>query len=644
MAILLVLFTLALPSGALAQEIPRIQGQITDLTRDQVLAGGRTRIETALRDLLETHNVQLFVLFVDSTGNRTVTGFADEVARRNSLGGNDALLVVSLSDRTDAIWRGSQSLARLTDLELEDVLSRRVEPLLAKGDYTGAVVGAADGIGQAAGAAQPAQPPAGGGAPQPAQPPANGLGLIPILLVMVLVIGGVLIWRVASTRRQRRRTAGEYERQTDQLAKEANALLIRTDETLRDAEEEIGFAEAQFNEADVAPYRDAVARASNELKAAFTLRQQLDDAVPEDPDTRRRMVEEIVQHARRAQALLDEQQQRIEALRDLERNAPEILAALPAQLDALAARIPNAERTLASLNRYAERSWTAVRGNISEAQERLTQAHGAVEEGQRALTAGDRAAAGRSARGAQQAAAEATTLLDAIDTLAKSLRQAEAAAGPQIAAAAADVKAAREALAGRGLTDLDRRLAEAVNALHQADQELATDRPDVLTATRLATQADATADQILAEVKQEEERRTREHQILIAQIQTAEASFYQATDYIAARRRFIDLAARTRIVEAGRHLENAKALAANDPRAALVEAGRAQELAEDAYELARNDVEAYSPYAGWGGFPRGPAIPIPIPFPVGGGGWGGMGGGGGGGSSGGGGGSVGGHW
>ncbi|WP_152413023.1 TPM domain-containing protein, partial [Nitrolancea hollandica] len=596
LAILLVLFTLALPSGALAQEAPRIQGQITDLTRDQVLAGGRARIETALRDLLETHNVQLFVLFVDSTGNRTVTEFADEVARRNSLGGNDALLVVSLGDRTDAIWRGSQSLARLTDLELEDVLSRRVEPLLVKGDFTGAVVGAADGIGHAAGSGgvQPAQPPAGGGAPQPAQPPANGLGLIPILLVMVLVIAGVWIWRVASTRRQRRRTAGEYERQTDQLAKEANALLIRTDETLRDAEEEIGFAEAQFNEADVAPYRDAVARASNELKAAFTLRQQLDDEVPEDPDTRRRMVEEIVQHARRAQALLDEQQQRIEALRDLERNAPEILAALPAQLDALAARIPNAERTLASLNRYADRSWAAVRGNISEAQERLTQARGAVAEGQRALAAGDRAAAGRSARGAQQAAAEAATLLDAIDTLAKSLRQAESAAGPQIAAAAADVKAARAALAGRGLTDLDRRLTEAEHALGQANQELTADRPDMLIAVRLATQADATADEILAEVKQEEERRTRERQILIAQIQTAEASYYQATDYIAARRRFIDLAARTRIVEAGRHLENAIALAANDPRAALVEARRAQELAEDAYELARNDVEAYS--------------------------------------------------
>jgi uncharacterized phage infection (PIP) family protein YhgE len=218
------------------------------------------------------------------------------------------------------------------------------------------------------------------------------------------------------------------------------------------------------------------------------------------------MVQEIIEHAHRAQALLDEQQKRIQALRDLEHNAPEILAAMPAQLDALAARIPSEERTLSSMKRYAERSWTAVRGNVAEAQERIAQAHGAVEEGQCALAAGDNAAAGRSARGAQQAAPEAARLLDGIDSLAKSLQQAEQAAGPQLAAATADVKAARAALDGRNLPDLDRQLTEAENALHQAERELAADQPDVLTAVKLATQADSTADEILATLKQEAER------------------------------------------------------------------------------------------------------------------------------------------
>src|SRR5262249_15457824 len=122
--LLLLTRALAMPTAVLAQEMPRLQGQVTDLTRAQVLAGGRAQIDRALSDLLQGQNVQLWVLFVETTGDRTVTEFADEVARRNSLGGNDALLVVALTDRTSALWRGSSSLQRLTDRALEGILSR----------------------------------------------------------------------------------------------------------------------------------------------------------------------------------------------------------------------------------------------------------------------------------------------------------------------------------------------------------------------------------------------------------------------------------------------------------------------------------------------------------------------------------------
>src|SRR5207244_12755455 len=99
----------------------------------------------------KSHDVQLWVLLVETTGGTTVTDYANQVARANSLGGNDALLVVALADRTDAFWRGSQSLQRLTDRELETVPSQGGEPRLAQGDFPGAVVAAAGGLGQAAG-------------------------------------------------------------------------------------------------------------------------------------------------------------------------------------------------------------------------------------------------------------------------------------------------------------------------------------------------------------------------------------------------------------------------------------------------------------------------------------------------------------
>ena len=76
---------LALPLPAQAQEPTRLQDQVTDLTGRQVLASGRSRIDASLAELRRTRNVQLFVLFVETTGNRTVTEYADDIARRSSL-------------------------------------------------------------------------------------------------------------------------------------------------------------------------------------------------------------------------------------------------------------------------------------------------------------------------------------------------------------------------------------------------------------------------------------------------------------------------------------------------------------------------------------------------------------------------------
>ena len=641
----LLVTALALPGQVLAQapsqEPPRLQSQVTDLTQRQVLAAGRAQIDAALTDLRASHNVQLFILFVESTGSRTVTEYTDEVARRGSLGGNDALLVVALADRSDALWRGSLLRERLTDRELQTILSERVEPRLASGDFAGAVSAAATGIAEAAVSSS-------GAAAQP-----DGLGSgVPILVLVglaALIVGGLWLWNTVSSRRRQRQAAEAYARQTEQLEAQASAALIAADEAVRDAEDEIRFAELQFGEAEITPYREALAGASKALEAAFALRQQLDDDAPEAPDVRRTLIEQILEHARQANSALDEQRQRIEQLREVERRAPEILAGLPAQLDALEARLPETERTLERLERYAEQSRASIAGNLEQAQRLLAQAREAVADGQTTLARDDRSAAGRSARIAQHAQTEAARLLDAIADLAESLRQAEAAAGPQISAASADVGAARAAIGAREVTgraspDLDRRLAEAEAALEQARRELAAHRPDVLAASRLATHADTLADRLLADIRQDEERHARERRLLEAQLQAAEASYTRAAHFVRSRRWGTGSVARTRLAEARRHLERARALATSDATTAHAEARRAQDLAEDAYALARQDFDSSG---GWG---RGGVYPVPFPIPMGGGWSGGFGGGVGGGGSvgggfgGGGGGSVGGRW
>ncbi|HEX7223834.1 MAG TPA: TPM domain-containing protein, partial [Candidatus Limnocylindrales bacterium] len=87
---------------AVAAEIPSLDGPVTD--RTGVLDGRVGEIETAIEDLLDEANVQLWVLFVPTTEDLNATDYATEAAAANSLGANDALLVVAIDDRTDAIW------------------------------------------------------------------------------------------------------------------------------------------------------------------------------------------------------------------------------------------------------------------------------------------------------------------------------------------------------------------------------------------------------------------------------------------------------------------------------------------------------------------------------------------------------------
>ena len=111
-----------------------------------------------------------------------------------------------------------------------------------------------------------------------------------------------------------------------------------TDEALKDATNDVEFAAAQWGDAEVAAYRDAIAQASAELKAAFSLRHLLDDAEPDAPPERDRMLQEILKRTETARKLLDEQEQRFDQLRDLERTAPQQLQAIAPVIDSLRAR------------------------------------------------------------------------------------------------------------------------------------------------------------------------------------------------------------------------------------------------------------------------------------------------------------------
>ena len=608
-AVAALLFLLS-PGISYAADIPRLPGKITDLTSARVLSGGTAQIDQAIRRLADEKSVDLFVLFVDTTADLTVGDYARQVFRTNSLGENDALFVVAVADRS--YWVELDTVSTIDPAAAAQLRSRAIEPRLRAADWTGAVVATADGL-RGATVGSPGQ--------EPSPIPTGDSGFaVRALVVVALLIGG--FWALnafTSTRAARadaKRTADERDKRTGELARAANAALLKGDDALHDAEQELAFAEAQFGESEVLPYREAVKAAATEMKAAFAIRQRLDDETPEDPATRENMLRELLDHTAKAQATLDEQRDRIEKLRDLERRAPEILAQLPEEIAATEARLAETKTTLQGLMSHAPSSWHSVKGNVAEAEKRLAFARTQLDAPDGVA---DKQGMPRRVRLAQEAVAQARQLLDAVEALARSLEDAEDRLASELQAARTDVAAAHAAVRTGG-NGFHAKLAEAESALQQAERLARAPQPDVLGAIRLATQANSLADEVLANVREAEAQRLREAQQVESLLRQADAGYQRAADYIIPRRAGVRREARTRLAESRSHLEQALSLSGDDPRAAAAEAQRAISLADEAYRLAEEDFDSYDDAGGmFGGGRRGGGIFPPIII----GGWGG---------------------
>ncbi|HSK53146.1 MAG TPA: TPM domain-containing protein [Clostridia bacterium] len=586
----LVAALLAAQAGTvLAEPPPRLGGPVTDLSG--VLEGDTGEVEDAIDRTLEGSDVQVWVLFVNSTDDLTAGDYAEETARLNSFGVNDALLLVAIEDRSDFIWLADALRDEITDDELDAIIVEALEPRLQDGAFAEAASSTVEAIG-AARSTQAATPPPDP-EPVPEPPPdaepdpgeGGGIGLTTILFVGLIVAGGVLIYRWF----RGRAADEERDRRTGQLAREANSSLLETDERVRDAVQEVGFVEAQYGPTEVEPLRTAVASAREELKAAFVIRQRLDDSVPEDPPTREALLREILERVGRANAALDAQTERIRQLRDLERDAPTILAGLPDRITDVEARLPAGDAAIERLAGYAASAWAPIKGNVVEARKGLSGARAAVEQGTAALAAKDTARAAAATRTALEGVTGAEGLLEAIDRLVATIAAAQDRIPAELAEADQDLLDARTAAAQAGDPGLAQRLTAAERTLQAARTAAAVRPADPVAALSQATEAHRAADEVLLAAKQGVAERQRLIATADSSIRTASIAVDRAADFIASRRRGVGRGARTRLAEAERHLADAGALQATDPALAAQAASRAERLANEAYRLAGDD-------------------------------------------------------
>ncbi|WP_072688392.1 TPM domain-containing protein [Rhodococcus marinonascens] len=570
------------PAISWAETPLRLPGQITDEV-GALDATEQSDVQSAIDRLYDEHRVRLWVVYVSDFSGLGAEQWADQTAQQSALGDRDGLLAVATVDREYAL--DVPDGQGITTSEAESIRVNAVEPALRAEDWAGSAIAAAEGLGDA-------------------MTPSDGMSVRTLLIgggVVIVGAGGVVLY--SRKKKHDRSLAGiEAARNIDPedtaalfalplptLDERAKEILVETDNALRSSQEELDLARGEFGEQSIASFTAAFEKARSALAAAFTVRQRLDDAIPETLQQQREMLVDIITSCGRADRELNERVEEFDGLRDLLINAPDRLDALTRHMVALTVRIPESTQTLATLQtEFPSTAIASIAHNVTMTQERLGFVEQAVAEGREAiaLPPGKQGPAVSAIRGAEGALEQARNLLDAVDHAAEDIRHAIAT----LPAAMTDVEAGI-ATAAQFTEQGGGKLAEARTAAEAALASARTAKDtDPLGSFTQIVKADAHLDAVLAEAQESRQQAERAQQHLDRDLVAAQSQVTAASDFIGTRRGVVGAEARTRLTEAQRHLASAQQLRAADASRALQEAQAASTLAADALRLAHNDV------------------------------------------------------
>jgi hypothetical protein len=320
------------------------------------------------------------------------------------------------------------------------------------------------------------------------------------------------------------------------LDERARDLLIEADDRVRARREELGFARE-------AGHDRSLEEAEAELAAAFRIRQQYEDGIPEDEPSRRHALAGIVGRCEEAKRRLE----------GIEAGAGrEALEAAEHRFRELAARAGGAEATVADLGeRYGSGATRSVAGYVEQAKDRLVLATGDLNQARQSIDLAEEESAVRHLRAAGTSIARATALLGAVDRLTADLASAESL----LPAALTGAEAALAGVPERA--DADRVLAA-------VREELVAGAHDPLDALRCVVGATTSVGV------------GREGVLSAAARLVADSAVSGADTFVTTHRETVGSAARVRLAEARRLL--------------LTEPWTAGPLAHEAWELAGRDV------------------------------------------------------
>ncbi|WNV76036.1 TPM domain-containing protein [Geodermatophilus sp. DSM 44513] len=135
-------------AGTASAEPPVEVGEQLDDRAGALGVGTSAAAERAVADLAAEDGLVLSAVFVSSFDNADPGAWARDSARLSGMDGDDLLLAVAVGDATFEYGYWVDEDFPLSEVDLERVVTAEVEPRLAAGDRSGAVVALAERLGE----------------------------------------------------------------------------------------------------------------------------------------------------------------------------------------------------------------------------------------------------------------------------------------------------------------------------------------------------------------------------------------------------------------------------------------------------------------------------------------------------------------
>lgn len=585
---------------------------VTD-SADVLSATEESDLETAIQDLRSQENFTVRVAYVSTFENPTDrTDWATATAQLNDETSNEALLAIAVDQGTASyVVGGGSSIGG----QGQSIYGQFIAPeLQGSPDFAAAGLAAVQGTRDALPGTTSGGTTGGGTSSGSSSSSAGGSGLGGLVLVGGLVAvagaGGYLLLKNRGTSSaQRKREQYGYgpvpsadgevvdplaSVSVEDLRKRAGSLLIAADDAIKSSEQELGFAEAQYGTESIATFAQDISTAKQHMGESFKLQQQLDDHIPDTEEQQRQWLGEIIRRCEEVNSSLQAHKADFDALRELERNAPDALRRAQSAADDARQRFAAAEQSLHTLQgRYLETATSQVADNIEQARERLSFVESAAQEAQSRMASGDTGRTVVAVRAAEEAVHQSTVLLDAIDKRSEELAAAERELERALPETEQDLAQAQAMDRTGQYRDLAGPIAAVQSAVTTVRQERQSARSNPLALLQRLEAAHAQLDAALGGVRDQAENARRAQDSLQHAIIAAQSSISGTADYIRARRGGVGSEARTRLAEAERNLDYAVDLQRSDPVTALSHAQQATMLADQAAQLAEQDVEGF---------------------------------------------------